>query len=227
MLSTLKKPAEAPLPRDLEKLFEDYGRFVLGVAYRVTGNWTAAEDILQALFLRLLQSDRIGALESNPKGYLYRAAVNMSLDVIRRERLDPSGDAIEQYRIMAADQVREYESAEIQESFRIGLSKLSPKAAEMFILNISKDTKTMKSHRCSARHAELLPLLCSARARFSKNPCAGFLALIWERNDETQCNRIRRHSRPRCQGNPKHVRHSRKGRGQFRSNKIGPAGREW
>jgi RNA polymerase sigma-70 factor (ECF subfamily) len=134
MLSTVKKRAGAPLPRNLEKLFEEHGRFILGVAYRVTGNWTAAEDILQGLFLRLLQSNRIGDLESNPKGYLYRSAVNMSLDLIRRERLDPSGDAIEQHRIMAADQVRQYESAEIQESFRIALAKLSPKAAEMFIL---------------------------------------------------------------------------------------------
>jgi len=58
----------------------------------------------------------------------------MSLDLIRRERLDPSGDAIEEYRVTAADQVREYESAEIQQSFRVALSKLSPKAAEMFIL---------------------------------------------------------------------------------------------
>ena len=88
MLSTAKKPAGAPLPEDLEKLFEEHGRFVLGVAYRVTGNRAAAEDILQALFLRLLQSDRIGDLGSNPKGYLYRSAVNMSLDLIRRERSD-------------------------------------------------------------------------------------------------------------------------------------------
>ena len=134
MLSTVKKPTGAPLPEDLEKLFAEYGRFVLGVAYRVTGNWTAAEDILQGLFLRLLQSDRIGDVRSNPKGYLYRAAVNMSLDLIRRERLDPSGDSIEQHHVQAADQGRTYESAEIQESFRIGLSKLSPKAAEMFVL---------------------------------------------------------------------------------------------
>jgi RNA polymerase sigma-70 factor (ECF subfamily) len=134
MLSTVKKPAGEPLPRDLEKLFEEHGRFILRVAYRVTGNWTAAEDILQGLFLRLLQSDSIGDLESNPTGYLYRAAVNMSLDMVRRERLDPSGDAIEQHHIITADQVRQYESLEIQESFRIALSKLSPKAAEMFIL---------------------------------------------------------------------------------------------
>src|SRR5262249_51416207 len=134
MLSTVKKPTGAPLPEDLEKLFAEYGRFVLGVAYRVTGSWTAAEDVLQGLFLRLLQSDRIGDVKSNPKGYLYRAAVNMSLDLVRGERVDPSGDRIEQHHVPAADQGRKYEPAEIQESFRIGLSRLSPKAAEMFVL---------------------------------------------------------------------------------------------
>jgi len=134
MLSTVKEPKGGPLPQDLEKLFEKHGAFVFRVAYRVTGNRAEAEDILQELFLRLLRSERIGDLELNPKGYLYRAAVNMSLDRIGRDRLDPSGDGIERHEAVTPDQDREYRSAEIQASFRIALSKLSPAAAEMFVL---------------------------------------------------------------------------------------------
>jgi RNA polymerase sigma-70 factor (ECF subfamily) len=133
MLSTVKKPQGGPLPRDLEGLFEEHGRFVFRVAYRVTGNRAEAEDILQALFLRLLESERIGDLERNPKGYLYRAAVNMALDVVRRGERSESDD-MDLHETAMPDQDREYQSTEIHSAFRHALSKLNPKAAEMFVL---------------------------------------------------------------------------------------------
>ncbi len=137
MLSTVKKPKEpkhGPLPKDLEKLFEEHGGFVFRVAYRITGNKAEAEDIVQGVFLRLLQSDRVVDLESNPKGYLYRAAVNMGLDLIRREGRNVSSDEMEDHAAAAPNPDGEYRSAEIHAWFRIALSKLSPKAAEMFVL---------------------------------------------------------------------------------------------
>jgi RNA polymerase sigma-70 factor, ECF subfamily len=134
MLSTVKMPKPGSLPRDLEKLFEEHGRFVFRVAYRVTGNKAEAEDILQALFLRLLGSERVGDFESNPKGYLYRAAVNMALDVVRREPRIVTTVEMEQYEAATPDPDREYQSAQIQDWFRSALSKLSPMAAEMFVL---------------------------------------------------------------------------------------------
>jgi RNA polymerase sigma-70 factor (ECF subfamily) len=51
----------------------------------VTGSAEDAEDVLQTVFLRLLR--RLPPdLQKNPKAYLYRAAVNQSLDLIRRRR---------------------------------------------------------------------------------------------------------------------------------------------
>lgn len=134
MLSIVKKPKSPPLPGDLEKLYEEQGRFVFRVAYRVTGNKAEAEDILQGVFLRLLQSDRAADLEANPKGYLYRAAINMALDRIRRESRNVSSDEMEQFETAAPDPDREYQSSEIQSWFRVALSRLSERAAEMFVL---------------------------------------------------------------------------------------------
>jgi RNA polymerase sigma-70 factor (ECF subfamily) len=134
MLSTLKRAKSPPLPSDLEKLFEEQSRFVFGVAYRVTGNRAEAEDILQAVFLRLLQNERAPDLAVNPKGYLYRAAVNMSLDFIRRESRTTGAAEIEQVDAEAPDPDRQYRSAEIQVWFRLALSKLSERAAEIFVL---------------------------------------------------------------------------------------------
>jgi RNA polymerase sigma-70 factor (ECF subfamily) len=134
MLSTVKKPKVASLPQDLAKLFEEHGGFVFRVAYRITGNKAEAEDILQGLFLRLLQSERVVDFESNPKGYLYRATVNMALDRIRREGRIVSSDEMEQHQTTVPDPDRQYRSTQIQAWFRMALSKLSPMAAEMFVL---------------------------------------------------------------------------------------------
>jgi len=134
MLSTVKTPNSGSLPHDLQKLFEEHGRFVLRVAYRLTGNKAEAEDILQNLFVRLLQSERIVDLERNPKGYLYRAAVNMAVDLNRREGRRISGDEIDQLESAVPTPEREYRSSEIHAWFRLSLSKLSAKAAEMFVL---------------------------------------------------------------------------------------------
>jgi RNA polymerase sigma-70 factor (ECF subfamily) len=134
MLSTVKKSKSRPLPGDLEKLYEEHGRFVFRVAYRVTGNKAEAEDILQGVFLRLLQSERAADLDTNPKGYLYRAAVNMALDRIRRDGRNVPSDEMEKFETAAPDPDREYQSSEIQSWFRVALSKLSERAAEIFVL---------------------------------------------------------------------------------------------
>jgi RNA polymerase sigma-70 factor (ECF subfamily) len=63
-------------------------------AYSLLDNPADAEDVLQTVFLRLLRREVPSDLGSNPKGYLYRAAVNASLNVIRsRKRQDLVGDA--------------------------------------------------------------------------------------------------------------------------------------
>jgi RNA polymerase sigma-70 factor (ECF subfamily) len=134
MLSTVKKPGTRPMPADLETLYEEHGRFVFRVAYRITGNEAEAEDILQGVFLRLLQSGGAADLRENPRGYLYRAAVNMGLDRIRREKRHVSSDEMETFEDAAPDPDREYQSSEIQSWFRIALSKLSERAAEIFVL---------------------------------------------------------------------------------------------
>jgi RNA polymerase sigma factor (sigma-70 family) len=58
----------------------------------------------------------------------------MGLDLIRREGRYVSNDEMEDHESEAPDAERECRSAEIQAWFRIALSKLSPAAAEMFVL---------------------------------------------------------------------------------------------
>ena len=98
-MSTLTAPG-APiremsgrLKPELEQLFREHSHMLYCTAYNMLGNIADAEDVLQALFLRLLRREALPEMHTNPKGYLYRAAVNLSLNVIRkRKREEFTGD---------------------------------------------------------------------------------------------------------------------------------------
>ena len=69
---------------DLEDLFQEHHQLIYRTAYSVTGSRADSEDVLQVIFLRLLRRGLPPDLLKNPKGYLYRAAINVSLNTVRR-----------------------------------------------------------------------------------------------------------------------------------------------
>jgi RNA polymerase sigma factor (sigma-70 family) len=127
---------------DLETLFRRHCDLVFRTAHRITGSIVDAEDVLQTVFLRLAQAnkneenDKSYDLTPNPFGYLHRAAVNASLDVIRgrvRAKHAPIDD-IEQLEGSAGNPQTEREDRELSKLVQEAVSRLSPKTAEMFIL---------------------------------------------------------------------------------------------
>ena len=70
----------------LAVLFRDHYKGIFSVAYRVTGSQSDAEDVLQTIFTRLTSSGTGSGLSPNPKAYLYRAAINASLDLLRQRK---------------------------------------------------------------------------------------------------------------------------------------------
>ena len=70
----------------LERVFREHAPMVCRTARAITGSPEEAEDIVQTVFLRLLRGDYTENLQANPKAYLYRAAVNLSLDALRARR---------------------------------------------------------------------------------------------------------------------------------------------
>jgi len=77
--------------QEIEALYLGSREMVLQTAHRTIGNKEDAEDVLQTVFLRLIeQPDLQRDFRSNPKGYLYRAAINEALNVMdakKRQRL--------------------------------------------------------------------------------------------------------------------------------------------
>ena len=65
----------------LEEAFRKHRMSVFRAAYRITGNAADAEDVLQTVFLRLARRDDSDI--ANVGSYLYRAALNAALDVLR------------------------------------------------------------------------------------------------------------------------------------------------
>jgi len=72
--------------QEFERVFREHYQTVYRTAYGVLGSGPDAEDVAQTVFLRVLHWMPSRHLTKNPAGYLYRAAVNESLNAIRARR---------------------------------------------------------------------------------------------------------------------------------------------
>lgn len=121
----------------LETLFRAHHVRVLKAAYHITGSMADAEDVAQSVFLRFARGDVDAGRIANLESYLYRAAVNAALDVIRA-RGHRESVPVETADSLQADgspsPERAHSSSEIRSWLRGELSKLHPRAAEMFTL---------------------------------------------------------------------------------------------
>lgn len=130
---------ESPASEDLAVLFRDHSKSIFRAAYRVTGSQSDAEDVLQTIFLRLIPGQDRRNLSPNPEGYLYRAAINASLDVVRRRTRGGSIslDVLEydQSPVSKANSPEEdLVETELRELFRQAVAKLEGRAATAFVL---------------------------------------------------------------------------------------------
>ena len=137
--TTSMSPAERATPAGLELMFHRHKEQIFRAAYRVTGNASDAEDVLQTVFLRLVRLEEMSEVVNLP-GYLHRSAVNASLDILRARKdsttisLDQSPDYPG---IFAGENASR--SLELQDWLRQALARLNPKWAEMFILRFVED----------------------------------------------------------------------------------------
>lgn len=130
-------PGSAQAPDDLEELFAEHQTRVFRTAYRITGNSTDAEDVLQTVFLRLLRRDDPPDLARGAASYLHRAAVNAALDLLRARKraravdLEAAGELAEPE---AKGPERQSHRKELVRWLRSAVARLSPRAAEIFTL---------------------------------------------------------------------------------------------
>ncbi len=119
--------------QELEKLYRDNYQLVYRAAYNVTGNREDAQDVLQTIFVRLIRGQPPKDFLKNPKGYLYRAAVNEAISTLRsRERLNLTEDDVDAMGIQApADSSFD---DDMRRRLKIAISKLEPDVAALLII---------------------------------------------------------------------------------------------
>jgi len=167
---TVLRATVGPLPQEFEELFRQHHAFVFRTAYSVTGNAQDAEDVLQTVFLRIFRREFPPALRNNPKGYLYRAAVNASLTTIRSRRHQVSTSEAENLEtpvVSAESTVPD----EMRRKLTDALAQLKPRAVEILVLryehnysdaaiakmlNTSRGTIAVSLYRSRARLKKLL-----------------------------------------------------------------------
>jgi RNA polymerase sigma-70 factor, ECF subfamily len=125
-------------PRELENLFREYYDRVFRAAYRITGSYVDAEDVLQTVFLRLARRNEDIDLTPNPEGYLLRAAVNAALDLVR-SRVRSKSVPLEDMETELTANPRlspeaQHEDRELQKQIRKAIATLGESAAEIFVL---------------------------------------------------------------------------------------------
>jgi RNA polymerase sigma factor (sigma-70 family) len=153
----------------LSQLFGEHHRRILTASYRITGSMADAEDVTQNIFLRLARTS--GMPIANSGSYLYRAAINASLDLLR-QRKAAATEELEGAAGVAWTGVSPEEEASGRQLggwLRLAISELSPRAAEMFTLRYLEDFDNREiAELMKTSQAVVAVTLHNARSRLKK-----------------------------------------------------------
>ena len=157
------------LTSELEDLFREHHQLIYRTAYSVTGSRSDSEDVLQIIFLRLLRRGLPPDLLKNPKGYLYRAAINVSLNAVRdRERRKADGDT-ERLLTVVDPGAPVGLDGEIRRDLLKAIAQLKPRAVEILILRHVHDCSDADIARMlGTSRGTVAVALFRARARLRK-----------------------------------------------------------
>ena len=121
------------LDKEFEELFQELYPMAYRTAYGVIGNSQDAEDVAQTIFLKLLRRKFPPELKKNARAYVYRAAVNQSLNLIQQRKRQILTDDAEQFEVRPAAQA--FESAEeTHRRLYEAVAELRPESAHILIL---------------------------------------------------------------------------------------------
>jgi RNA polymerase sigma-70 factor (ECF subfamily) len=164
----------SPLAHDFQDMFDEYAHLVYRTAYGVTGNHEDAEDVLQTVFLRLIRRPLPSDMRRNPKAYLYRAAVNRSVDMIRARRRQAVSMDAEQLDLPARPgDDAEARDDELHRHLYAAIAELKPQSAEIVILRYIHNKSDAEIARMLGVSRGTIALrLFRSRARLRKIPRA-------------------------------------------------------
>jgi RNA polymerase sigma-70 factor (ECF subfamily) len=140
--------------QDFDRLFREHYRLVYDTAYGVLGNTYDAEDVAQTVFLRLSDGRSLQRLQPHPERYLYRAAVNQSLNVIRGRIRHRDTASAAHYASAHLERPTTESPEDVHKRLYQAVAELSSRAAAILILKYV--------HNCT--HAEIARRLGTSQA---------------------------------------------------------------
>lgn len=150
--SSVPRMAVESFAQEFEEIFQEHYVLVYRTAYGVTGRVEDAEDVVQTIFLRFLQRERPRDFLKNPRGYFYRAAVNLSLTIVQSRRRRALTEESEDLAVSIPARVSS-RAEELHRRLYDAIAQLKPKAAAILILRYL--------HNCS--DAEIAKTLGTSR----------------------------------------------------------------
>jgi RNA polymerase sigma-70 factor, ECF subfamily len=127
------------LSQQLERIFDRHYELMYRTAYSLTGSGADAEDIVQTIFLRLLNRELPPDLDTAPERYLYRAVFNLSLNTIRDKKRRVLTDNMEVFD--AACRTGDVSAGDVtlDRALHEAIAMLNPAAAQIVILRYVHD----------------------------------------------------------------------------------------
>ena len=123
----------------LERIFDQHYELIYRTAYSLTGNNADSEDVVQTIFVRLLNRELPPDLSSAPERYLYRAAFNLSLNILRDKKRHVLTDNIEAFETGYRSDEADADCALVDRRLREAIAKLNPAAAQIVVLRYVHD----------------------------------------------------------------------------------------
>lgn len=123
------KPVDMRATTGFTELYQRHSETVYRTALRLTGNPADAEDVLQTVFLRVLNQS--GRLDPGlvPEGYFRRAASNAAVDVLRRKSTRAESQLDD-----TLPRAAHSPPVLLKEQLRRALARLDARDAEIFVL---------------------------------------------------------------------------------------------
>ncbi len=123
--------------KSIDLLFNKYYTYLCNVIYRVINDADYAEDIVQEIFTDIWRKRESINVQTSLRAYLRRAAVNRSLNHIRKQRMkfDDNEEAVIDIESDTIDGQQEMEKNELEQRIHDCIDSLPPKCKLVFSMS--------------------------------------------------------------------------------------------
>ncbi|MBL4656724.1 MAG: RNA polymerase sigma-70 factor [Flavobacteriales bacterium] len=127
----------------LEKFFKQHYKALCFAANNILSDYAAAEDVVQDVFVNLLNKEDEIEINSSLKGYIFRSTINASLNYVKKNKntVPMETEILEVHHYSGDFSEDSLEQLELEESINQAINLLPPKCKAVFLLNRYEDMK--------------------------------------------------------------------------------------